>query len=91
MSECDFYFPSKETLAAVISGNKSINLLLLDKTLAAIRRSGFSYSKALVRVDSFRERILREIQEVSDHLPQHQRAVYPWPQAPSQKLLRREP
>lgn len=45
------------------------NLVALDKTIAAIRRSRSSYAAAAARTSSISERILRAIQKTGELLP----------------------
>jgi len=64
-----------ETLERLIAMTNQTNLVALDKTLAAIRRSTGSYAAAAARVGSIGERIVRAVHEVGMTLPAHQRAV----------------
>ncbi len=75
--EFQYLAPSAdETLERLIAMTNQTNLVALDKTLAAIRRSTGSYAAAAVRVGSIGERIVRAVHEVGMTLPAHQRAVY---------------
>lgn len=65
-----------ETLERLVAMTNQTNLVALDKTIAAIRRSASSsYAAAAARVGSIGERIVRAAQEVGMTLPPHQRAV----------------
>ncbi len=64
-----------ETLERLVTMTNQTNLVALDKTLAAIRRSTISYSAAAARVGSIGERIVRAVHEVGMTLPPHLRAV----------------
>ncbi len=63
-----------ETLERLVAMTNQTNLVALDKTMAAIRRSPASYAAAAARVGSIGERILRAAHEVGMTLPPHQRA-----------------
>lgn len=71
------YAPSSadETLERLIAMTNQTNLVALDKTMAALRRSNASYAAAAARVGSIGERIVRAVQEVGMTLPPEQRAV----------------
>jgi len=71
------YAPSSadETLERLVMMTNQTNLVALDKTLAAIRRSPASYAAAAARVGSIGERIVRAVHEVGMTLPPHQRAL----------------
>ena len=74
--EYQYLAPSAdETLERLIAMTNQTNLVALDKTLAAIRRSGSSYAAAAARTGSIGERIVRAVHEVGMTLPPHQRAV----------------
>jgi hypothetical protein len=76
--EYDFQYlaPSTdETLERLIAMTNQTNLVALDKSLAAIRRSTGSYAAAAARVGSIAERIVRAVHEVGMTLPPHQRAL----------------
>jgi hypothetical protein len=62
-----------ETLERLVAMTNQTNLVALDKTIAAIRRSNASYSAAAARVGSIGERILRAVHEVGMTLPASQR------------------
>jgi len=62
-----------ETLDRLVAMTNQTNLVALDKTLAAIRRTQGSYAGAAARVGSIGERILRAAQEVGMTLPPFQR------------------
>ncbi len=64
-----------ETLERLIAMTNQTNLVALDKTLAAIRRSSGSYAAAAARTGSIGERIVRAVHEVGMTLPAHQRIV----------------
>ncbi len=70
------YAPSStdETLERLVAMTNQTNLVALDKTMAAIRRSSASYAAAAARVGSIGERIVRAAHEVGMTLPAHQRA-----------------
>lgn len=63
-----------ETLERLIAITNQTNLVALDKTLAACRRSGASYNAAALRCGSIGERIVRAVHEVGMTLPAYQRA-----------------
>ncbi len=69
------YVPTStdETLERLVAMTNQTNLVALDKTLAAIRRSNSSYAAAAARVGSIGERIVRAAHEVGMTLPAHQR------------------
>ena len=69
------YIPTStdETLERLVAMTNQTNLVALDKTLAAIRRSNTSYAAAAARVGSIGERIVRAAHEVGMTLPPHQR------------------
>jgi hypothetical protein len=69
------YVPSStdETLERLVAMTNQTNLVALDKTMAAIRRSTSSYAAAAARVGSIGERIIRAAHEVGMTLPLHQR------------------
>lgn len=62
-----------ETLERLVAMTNQTNLVALDKTIAAIRRSNASYAAAAARVGSIGERILRAVHEVGMTLPESQR------------------
>lgn len=62
-----------ETLERLVAMTNQTNLVALDKTIAAIRRSNTSYAAAAARVGSIGERILRAVHEVGMTLPSSQR------------------
>ncbi len=64
-----------ETLERLVAMTNQTNLVALDKTMAAIRRSTASYAAAAARVGSIGERILRAVHEVGMTLPPHQRSA----------------
>lgn len=64
-----------ETLERLVAMTNQTNLVALDKTMAAIRRSTASYAAAAARVGSIGERILRAVHEVGMTLPPHQRTI----------------
>ncbi|NTU76459.1 MAG: hypothetical protein HGA90_01345 [Alphaproteobacteria bacterium] len=64
-----------ETLERLVTMTNQTNLVALDKTLAALRRSSASYAAAAARVGSIGERIVRAVHEVGMTLPPCQRAV----------------
>ncbi|MDD3287890.1 MAG: hypothetical protein PHX43_02635 [Alphaproteobacteria bacterium] len=66
---------SDDTLERLVAMTNQTNLVALDKTMAAIRRSPASYAAAAARVGSIGERIVRAVQEVGLTLPLEQRAV----------------
>ncbi len=70
------YAPSStdETLERLIAMTNQTNLVALDKTLSAIRRSSLSYAAAAARVGSISERIVRAAHEVGMTLPPQMRA-----------------
>lgn len=73
--EYQYLAPSAdETLERLIAMTNQTNLVALDKTLAAIQRSGSSYAAAAARAGSIGERIVRAVHEVGMTLPAHQRA-----------------
>ncbi len=71
------YAPSStdETLERLVAMTNQTNLVALDKTMAAIRRSTSSFAAAAARVGSIGERIVRAAHEVGMTLPPNQRAV----------------
>jgi len=71
------YAPSSadETLERLVAMTNQTNLVALDKTLAAIRRSPASYVAAAARVGSIGERIVRAVHEVGMTLPPELRAA----------------
>jgi hypothetical protein len=64
-----------ETLERLVAMTNQTNLVALDKTIAAIRRSQSSFAAAAARVGSIGERIVRAAHEVGMTLPPEQRAV----------------
>jgi hypothetical protein len=60
-----------ETLDRLVSMANHVNLVALDKVLAAIRRSHTSYAAAAARVGSIGERIIRAAQEIRSTLPEY--------------------
>lgn len=64
-----------ETLERLVIMTNQTNLVALDKTLAAIRRSPGCYAAAAARVGSIGERIVRAVHEVGMTLPAEQRAT----------------
>ncbi|NBX73967.1 MAG: hypothetical protein EBZ69_06640 [Alphaproteobacteria bacterium] len=62
-----------ETLDRLIAMTNQTNLVALDKTMAAIRRSNTGYAAAAARVGSIGERIVRAAHEVGLTLPPEQR------------------
>ena len=64
-----------ETLERLVAMTNQTNLVALDKTIAAIRRSSANYAAAAARVGSIGERIVRAAHEVGMTLPPHQRAM----------------
>ena len=66
--------PTDETLERLIAMTNQTNLVALDKTMAAIRRSEASFAAAAARVGSIGERIVRAAHEVGMTLPPVQRA-----------------
>lgn len=58
-----------ETLERLVAMTVQTNLVALDKTLAAVRRSQGSFSTAAARVGSIAERISRAAIEVGATLP----------------------
>lgn len=70
------YAPSStdETLERLVAMTNQTNLVALDKTMSAIRRSSSSYAAAAARVGSIGERIVRAAHEVGMTLPPHLRA-----------------
>ena len=65
---------SDETLERLVAMTNQTNLVALDKTIAAIRRSPASYAAAAARVGSIGERIVRAAHEVGMTLPEDLRA-----------------
>jgi hypothetical protein len=63
-----------ETLERLVAMTNQTNLVALDKTIAAIRRSPASYAAAAARVGSIGERIVRAAHEVGMTLPEEMRA-----------------
>ena len=63
-----------ETLERLVAMTNQTNLVALDKTIAAIRRSQSSYAAAAARVGSIGERIVRAAHEVGMTLPAEMRA-----------------
>ncbi|MDD3372033.1 MAG: hypothetical protein PHE27_09445 [Alphaproteobacteria bacterium] len=63
-----------ETLERLVTMTNQTNLVALDKTIAAIRRSQSSYAAAAARVGSIGERIVRAAHEVGMTLPAELRA-----------------
>jgi len=63
-----------ETLERLVAMTNQTNLVALDKTIAAIRRSQVSYAAAAARVGSIGERIVRAAHEVGMTLPEEMRA-----------------
>jgi hypothetical protein len=63
-----------ETLERLVAMTNQTNLVALDKTIAAIRRSQASYAAAAARVGSIGERIVRAAHEVGMTLPAELRA-----------------
>jgi len=63
-----------ETLERLVAMTNQTNLVALDKTIAAIRRSQASYAAAAARVGSIGERIVRAAHEVGMTLPAEMRA-----------------
>ncbi len=63
-----------ETLERLVAMTNQTNLVALDKTIAAIRRSPASYAAAAARVGSIGERIVRAAHEVGMTLPTDMRA-----------------
>jgi len=64
-----------ETLERLVAMTNQTNLVALDKTIAAIRRSSSSYAAAAARVGSIGERICRAAHEVGMTLPADMRAT----------------
>ncbi|MEJ0061613.1 MAG: hypothetical protein WDO70_00025 [Alphaproteobacteria bacterium] len=62
-----------ETLDRLVAMTNQTNLVALDKTLAAIRRTQNGFAPAAARVGSIGERIVRAAQEVGMTLPPFQR------------------
>jgi hypothetical protein len=60
---------TEETLDRLVAMTNQTNLVALDKTLSAIRRTQGNYAAAAARVGSIGERILRAAQEVGMTLP----------------------
>jgi hypothetical protein len=60
---------TEETLDRLVAMTNQTNLVALDKTLSAIRRTQGGYAGAAARVGSIGERILRAAQEVGMTLP----------------------
>jgi len=71
------YAPSStdETLERLVAMTNQTNLVALDKTMAAIRRSPSSFAAAAARVGSIGERIIRAAHEVGMTLPPNQRVT----------------
>lgn len=65
---------SDKTLKILIVMTQQTNLVALDKTLAAIRRSSVSYAAAALRVSGIAQRITHAIHEVGSCLLPEQRA-----------------
>jgi hypothetical protein len=63
-----------ETLERLVTMTNQTNLVALDKTIAAIRRSQASYAAAAARAGSIGERICRAAHEVGMTLPAELRA-----------------
>ncbi|MFA4994360.1 MAG: hypothetical protein WC521_03555 [Bdellovibrionales bacterium] len=63
-----------ETLERLVAMTNQTNLVALDKTIAAIRRSPASYAAAAARAGSIGERIVRAAHEVGMTLPIEMRA-----------------
>ncbi|MDD3028892.1 MAG: hypothetical protein PHS57_01225 [Alphaproteobacteria bacterium] len=63
-----------ETLERLVAMTNQTNLVALDKTIAAIRRSPASYAAAAARTGSIGERIVRAAYEVGMTLPEEMRA-----------------
>ncbi len=66
-----------ETLERLVAMTNQTNLVALDKTIAAIRRSSSSYAAASARIGSIGERIVRAAHEVGMTLPADMRATPP--------------
>lgn len=66
--------PTDETLERLVAMTNQTNLVALDKTIAAIRRSQVSYAAAAARTGSIGERIVRAAYEVGMTLPETIRA-----------------
>ena len=66
--------PTDETLERLIAMTNQTNLVALDKTMSAIRRSESGFAAAAARVGSIGERIVRAAHEVGMTLPVEQRA-----------------
>ncbi len=64
-----------ETLERLVAMTNQTNLVALDKTIAAIRRSQCSYAAAAARVGSIGERLVRAAHEVGMTLPAELRAT----------------
>ncbi len=64
-----------ETLERLVAMTNQTNLVALDKTISAIRRSQSSYAAAAARVGSIGERIVRAAYEVGMTLPAELRAT----------------
>jgi len=64
----------EETLDRLVSMTSQTNLVALDKTLAAIRRSENSYAAAAARCGSIGERMIRAVYEIRMTLPLNQRS-----------------
>ena len=65
-----------ETIERLIAMTNQTNLVALDKTLSAIRRSSSSYAAAAARVGSIGDRIVRAAHEVGMTLPPDLRASH---------------
>lgn len=63
-----------DTLERLVAMTNQTNLVALDKTLSALKRSEHGYAAAAARVGSIGERIVRAAHEVGMTLPPHQRA-----------------
>ncbi len=70
-----------ETLERLVAMTNQTNLVALDKTISAIRRSQSSYAAAAARVGSIGERIVRAAYEVGMTLPADMRAGSTLPNA----------
>jgi hypothetical protein len=62
-----------ETLERLVTMTNQTNLVALDKTIAAIRRSQSSYAAAAARIGSIGERIVRAAHEIGMTLPAEMR------------------